>query len=395
MIVRDSYISRIRGFYQSDLIKIITGVRRSGKSVILEQIRDELQKQTDHIIYLNFEDKAVINMIPTADALIDYIDSKRGNQFCYVFLDEIQMLDDWAIVCKTLRLHNCSLFITGSNSKLLSREFTKELSGRYVAFQVRPFVFEELEQYAVQLNKNITVTDYLIWGGFPKRIEFDTEEQQRQYLNDLDETIVVNDIINRYKIRKTDEFRKLVNYILVSNARIFSQNSIYEYMKSHGSRASANTIKKWVGYLEEAYIISSIPQYSTRTKTELEFYEKIYNCDVALNSIRKFNARYDLSHNLENIVYNELLYRGYEVKVFNNKGREIDFIATKNGLVYYIQAALSIAEDKAYEREFSAFKGLNDFNQKIIITNDDIDYSTSMIRHIRLADFLHNGLKQE
>lgn len=390
MIQRENYLSKIRPFYQSDLIKILTGVRRSGKSIILEQIMHEIKKYSSNIIYLDFEDRSITSNLTNWQDVVNYIDENRNKEeLSYVFLDEIQIIDDWSIACKTLRRHNCSLFITGSNSKLLSREFTKELSGRYVAFRIRPFVYKELYAYAKELHKEISTTDYLIWGGFPKRIEFDTLEAQKRYLNDLDDTIVLNDIINRYKIRKSEDFKKVVNFILISNARNYSVKSICDYMNTHGTKCSINTIKKWIGYLEEAYIIDPIKQYSTRTKKELEYPTKIYDCDVALNSIRKMNNRYDLTHNLENIVYNELIYMGYNVTVYDNKGKEIDFLAQKENLKYYVQVAYSVAEDKAYEREFKAFNNLNQIDKKIIITTDDIDYSTSNVEHIKFKDFIH------
>ena len=388
MIQREKYLSQIRGFYDSDLIKVITGVRRCGKSVILEQIIAEVRLKTDNVVYLDFDDRAVTSAIEKWSDITDWISAHRKDGLCYVFLDEVQEIEDWAIAVRALRRENCSVFITGSNSKLLSKEFTKELSGRYVSFRIRPFVYKELAEYAAELKKTVSVSDYLVWGGFPKRIEFATVAEQKRYINDLDETIVVNDIINRYKIRKSAEFKKFTNFILISNARLYSAKSIADYMKSHGTQISANTIQKWIEYLAEAYIIDQIPRFSKKAKKELEQSRKLYDCDVALNSIRRSDNRYDLTHNMENILYNELIYMGYEVSVFDNNGREIDFLAEKNGLRYYIQAAYSVADDKAYEREFSAFRGISQLDRKIIITNDDFDFSTSNIQHIRLTDFL-------
>lgn len=388
MIQREHYIKQVRPFYESDLIKIITGIRRCGKSVIMEQIIAEISKQTDNIIYLNFEDRRVNANITNADELISYVDETKKPGKCYLFFDEVQTLNGWQDACKTLRLYDCSLFITGSNSKLLSGEFTKELSGRYAAFRVRPFVYKEILEYCRELGKDITPTDYLVWGGFPKRFEFDSLEAQRRYLNDLDDTIVINDLIRRYKIRKESLFKSLVNFILRSNSRIFSANSIRDYIKQEHTGCSVNTIMKYIGYLEEAYIIESVKQYSSKTKKELSYYSKIYNSDVCLNSIRCMNNRFDLTHNLENIVYNELIYMGYEVYVYNNNGKEVDFLATKGTKQYYVQVAYSVAEDKAYQREFSAFNNIDNLSQKIIITNDDIDYSTSIVKHIKLKDFL-------
>lgn len=388
MIQREHYIEQVRPFYDSDLIKIITGVRRCGKSVIMEQIIKEISEKTDNIIYLNFEDKKVSANITNAEKLISFVEESKKEGKCYLFFDEIQTLDGWQDACKTLRLYEYSLFITGSNSKLLSGEFIKELSGRYVAFRVRPFVYKEIVEYCKELGKEASVTDYLVWGGFPKRFEFDSAEAQSRYLNDLDDTIVINDLIGRYKIRKESLFRSLVNFVLRSNSRIFSASSIRDYVRQEHTSCSVNTIMKYLDYLEEAYIIEAVRPYSSKTKKELAYYSKIYDADVCFNSIRCPNNRFDLTHNLENIVYNELIYMGYEIYVYNNNGKEIDFLAAKDGKQYYVQVAYSVAEDKAYRREFDAFKSIDNLSQKIIITNDDIDYSTSIIRHIKLKDFL-------
>ncbi len=388
MIQREHYISAIRPFYDSDLIKVITGIRRCGKSVILNQIKEELQNQGKYVLSLNFEDILTLNQIPDGKALISYVLSKETKEKCYLFLDEVQVLPDWNLACRTLRLRNISLFITGSNSKLLSKEFTKELSGRYVDFCIRPFVYKEIQQYADELGKTVDVTDYLLYGGFPKRFEFISKESELRYLNDLYQTIVLNDILNRYRIRKAEVFKKLVAYVVISNSRIFSANSIQKYLRSQKVAVSINTVMKYLSYLEEAYVIRGVPQYSLKAKRKLDFQEKLYDEDVAFNTLHQPFGRYDVTHNLENIVYNELIYMGYEVYVFNNQGQEIDFIASKERKEYLIQVAYTVAEDKAYEREFDAFAGLDNARQKILITNDDIDFSSSTVRHIRLKDFL-------
>lgn len=391
MITREKYIAKIRPFYESDLIKIITGIRRCGKSVVLEQVKSELESQGKKIIYLNFEKRAVYDNLYNDKTLLDYVQQKINespNEKWYVFLDEIQTVENWNLACKSLRLENISLFITGSNSKLLSGEFTKELSGRYVSFLIKPFVYKEIAEYAKELNKKITINNYLIYGGFPKRIEFNDEEAMIQYLNDLDQTIVINDIINRYKIRKDNIFKKVANFVLISNSRIFSGNSIFNYLKSQKIECSINTVMKFLDYLEEAYVIRKIPQYSTKAKKQLDFYTKLYNEDVAFNTIRQINNRFDITHNLENVVYNELIYMGYSLTVFNINGKEIDFLATKNGKEYFVQVAYSIAENTTYEREFAPFNMTDNSRKKIIITNDEIDYSTSTVQHIKLENFL-------
>ena len=388
MIYREHYIAPVRDFYDSDLIKIITGIRRCGKSVILDEILSEIKTKTDNIIDLDFEDASVLLALPDASSLIKYIEEHRKPGKCYVFLDEVQRVEDWAVACRTIRLHDCSVFISGSNSKLLSKEFTKELSGRYVAFRIRPFVYKELCEYAKELSKEVSVTDYLVWGGFPKRLEFNGTDAQKIYLNDLNETIIINDIINRYGIRKTDIFRKIANYVLISNARVFSARSVHDYLKSNGFPCSVTTITKYLGYLEEAFAIETVKLYSGKAKRELNYYQKTYDEDVCFNSIRCMNGRYDLSHNLENIVYNELVYMGYTLQVYYDGKEEIDFVAIKDSKQYYIQVAYSVAEEKAYNREFRALNNMDNSCQKILISNDELDYSTSTVRHIKLSDFL-------
>lgn len=388
MIIRDKYLREIRPFYDSDLIKIITGIRRCGKSVILKTIYDEINQESKNTIYIDFEDAVVLKKIGTVDKLNTYIENNKKSGKCYIFLDEIQNVKDWAIAVRTLRLHNNSVFISGSNSKLLSKEFATELSGRYVSFRIRPFVYKEILAYGEEIGRSFDLTNYLIWGGFPKRFDMSSEKETIKYLEDLEDTIVIKDLIKRYRIKKPDLFRKCVNFVLRNNSRILSARSIHKYLKGQGIECSSNTILGYMHYLQEAFVVEELPQYSTKVKRELNFNPKLYNADVCFNSLKVDNKRYDLDHNLENIVYNELLYMGYELRVFENKGKEIDFIATKDGKTYMIQVAFSVVDEKAYSREFEAFKDLDNLNQKIIITNDEIDYSTSTVKHIRLKDFL-------
>ena len=389
MIDRDHYINQIRPFYESDLIKVITGIRRCGKSVILSQIAEELKAEGKTVLVINFEHIEYSTQIHDAISLTEYVKPQipEGKKL-YVFLDEIQLIDGWNIACRSLRLENISLFITGSNSRLLSKEFTKELSGRYVSFCIRPFVYKEICEYAKELGRDYPISSYLTYGGFPKVIEMPDEESMILYLNDLNQTIVVNDILNRYSIQKTDLFKRLTNYVLMSNARIFSANSILNYIKSEKLTCSINTVMKYLSYLEEAYVIRKVAQYSTRSKRTLNYYAKIYDEDVSFNTIRQQKGRFDLTHNMENIVYNELIYMGYEIHVFNKDNREIDFLARKGGKEYLIQVAYSVAEESTYKREMALFNVLDQSRRKILITTDSVDFSTSTVQHISLQDFL-------
>ena len=386
MILREHYLQQIRPFYDSDLIKIITGIRRCGKSVIMQQVRDEILAKSADVIYLEFEKLEVRSQFPNATSLLEYVNTRRKSGRCYVFLDEPQEIKGWVEVCQSLRLHGDSVFVTGSNSKMLSKEYVKELSGRFVSFRVRPFVYSELMEYARELGREITPLDYLIWGGFPKRLEF-SGEAMRRYLEDLNETIIYKDLIVHFKIRKEALFRAVVDFVLRSNSRIVSANSIFKAVKQM-QKCSQNTIQKYIGYLEMAYAVDFLEQYSTRTKQALSFYRKCYDSDVSLNSIRCPDNRFDLDHNLENIVYNELLYMGYQLHVYNNGRSEVDFLAQKGNKKYYIQVAYSVADDKAYQREFRAFENLDPLSQKILISTDELDYSTSIVRHVHFRDFL-------
>ena len=389
MIKRTKYIDEIRDFFDSDLIKIITGIRRSGKSIILNQIMEELKNNGKEVLFLNFEDERVLMRTPDHKSLIDYIESIKTDRKIYLFFDEIQEVEGWERACKTLRLGNYSLFITGSNSKLLSKEYTRHFSGRYISLRVRPFVYLELLEYAKELKLDVSISNYLIWGGFPKRLEFFKNQlSTEKYLIELNNTIIENDLIIRYSIKNVSLFRRVISFVLKNNSRIISARSIESYLKSEHISGSINTIINYLQYLEDAFIIERIKPFSTRAKTELNYYYKIYDADVSLNSIRVIDNKFDITHNLENIIYNELLFRGYKLKVFNDDEKEVDFVAVKDGTEYYIQVSYSVADEKTYEREMGAFEKIKTSANKILITNDDFNYSITDVRHINLATFL-------
>ncbi len=215
MIIREKYLKMIRGFYDSDLVKVITGVRRCGKSVILETIINEIKEKTDNVIYLNFEKTSDFSKASNVNELINYVKSNRKEGKCYCFFDEIQEIDNWQVAVKDLRLDNCSVFVTSSNSKLLSSEFLTLLSGRFVSFRIRPFVYKEIKEYSKELNIDIDIANYLVWGGFPGRFINTTIDETKTYLTDLENTIVINDLIKRYKIKKEVAFKRLLTIFCV------------------------------------------------------------------------------------------------------------------------------------------------------------------------------------
>ena len=247
-------------------------------------------------------------------------------------------------------------------------------------------MYKELKEYANELGKDFSLGEYLSLGGFAKILEFQSNESIKAYLKDLDNTVIINDLIARYNIKKTELFKKIVDFVMLSNARVLSANSILNYIKSQKITASINTVIKYLSHLEEAYAIRKLPKYSLKAKRKLEFFEKVYNEDIAFSVIRGGDK--DITHNLENIIYNELIFMGYELFLYDNNGKEIDFLAIKGGKEYLIQVAYSVAENKAYEREIGAFASLDNSRAKVLITNDEIDFSTSTVKHIKLKDFL-------
>lgn len=389
MIKREQYMSKIRPFYDSDLIKVITGIRRCGKSVILDEIRKEIEIKSNNTIFLNLEHIYDIDKVQTARALVEYVrNNRKSDDLCYLFIDEIQNMPQWVDAVKTLRLEKCSIFISGSNSKMLSKEFINELSGRHVSFQIRPFVYVELKKYADDLGVEVDVLNYLTWGGFPKRLEFKNTEDQIKYLEDIDTSIVIHDLIARYKIKKEVLFKRIVNFVLRNNSRIFSAKSVYDYILNEGYTCSINTVMNFINYLKEAFLIEEIKQYSTKVKRELSYFGKLYNMDVSSNSIRVDRNRFDIEHNLENIIFNELIYKGYKVQLYNLNGYEIDFRCEKKSKIIFVQVAYSVVNESTYNREMKPFSLLDNSNEKILITADKVDYSTSTVRHIELEKFL-------
>ena len=389
MIKREQYMSKIRPFYDSDLIKVITGIRRCGKSVILDEIRKEIEIKSNNTIFLNLEHIYDIDKVQTARALVEYVrNNRKSDDLCYLFIDEIQNMPQWVDAVKTLRLEKCSIFISGSNSKMLSKEFINELSGRHVSFQIRPFVYVELKKYADDLGVEVDVLNYLTWGGFPKRLEFKNTEDQIKYLEDTDTSIVIHDLIARYKIKKEVLFKRIVNFVLRNNSRIFSAKAVYDYILNEGYTCSINTVMNFINYLKEAFLIEEIKQYSTKVKRELSYFGKLYNMDVSSNSIRADRNRFDIEHNLENIVFNELIYKGYKVQLYNLNGYEIDFRCEKKSKIIFVQVAYSVVNESTYNREMKPFSLLDNSNEKILITTDKVDYSTSTVRHIELEKFL-------
>lgn len=394
MLIREKYLSKIRGFYNSNLVKILVGIRRCGKSIILKQIIDEIKKEKvdeNHIIYINFE---FIEFEDLQDykKLNEYIKDKiLDEKIYYVFLDEIQNVDKFEKVINSLRasIKNISIFITGSNSKLLSEELSTVLSGRYVSFNINPLSYNEYTELTKKDVKDMkTFWEYAKWGGLPNVTEFSDEVNIKEYLHSVFDSIILRDVIGRLNIKDVELFNLIIQYIIDTTGREFSATNILKFLKNEGRDVSTVTLYSYIDALCKALIIRKVYRYDIHGKMILKTLNKYYMTDLGIAQIKNNNLVMNKGIALENIVYNELLYKGYEVYIGKTKNGEIDFIAKKDNQTKYIQVAFSILDETTMSREFGAFDDIDDNYSKYVITLDEIDFSRNGIIHKNLLEFL-------
>ncbi len=401
MIKREKYLKIIRPFYEQDLIKVITGIRRSGKSVILTQIMEELKEsgvKEEQIIYINFEFADYID-ITDAKKLNDFIEQKLINKAkYYVFFDEIQNIDKWEKVVNSLKSkynENISIFITGSNSDLLSGELATHIAGRYVSFKVYPFTFAEAcELKDIKDNDKYELErvfdDYIIWGGMPQRFSLKDELQVKTYLSDVYNSIVIKDIIERFKIKDIDLFNKILTFIMTTPSQIFSAESLTKYLCSENIEVSKITIYNYLEYMCRAMLINKAERFDVRGKRILNGKYKYYLTDLGLGQVINNERKKQMGAYIENVVYNELLSRGYDVKVGTLDSGEIDFIATRFKEKIYIQVAYILSDETVIDREFNVYKKIEDNYPKYVLSMDKIDLSQNGIIHKNIIDWLLN-----
>ena len=394
MLKRELYLSKIRGFYESDLIKILVGIRRCGKSVILQQIMDELKENNvdeDHIIYVNFE-------YIEFEELQDYKQLNRyvkeqivDSTIYYVFLDEIQNVDSFEKVVNSLRasVKNISIFITGSNGKLLSEELSTVLSGRYISFQINPLNYREYIELTGKDGKNKeTFDDFVKWGGLPNRTQFTDESNIKDYLHSVFDSIILRDIVSRLGLKDTSLFNLILQYIIDTIGREFSAKNIIAFLRAEGRELSTATLYNYLDALCRALIVKKVFRYDIHGKAILKTLNKYYMTDLGIAQIKNHNYNINYSFSLENIVYNELVARGYDVYTGKTPKGEIDFVAEKDGNTVYIQVAYILADDKVIEREFGAFNAVKDNFPKYVISLSEGDFGGAGIIHINMIDFL-------
>ena len=373
------------------------GIRYSGKSVLLRQIIDEVKKtgiKDDHIIYINFED-IKNNMIDDYLKLNDFITSKIvDNDKYYLFFDEIQLIEKWEKVINSFRATlNASIFITGSNSKLLSGELATLLSGRYVSFLMAPFSFKEV----VELKKLKTkeeikqeFLEYILWGGMPQRFQFDNSDSMKIFLIDIFNSIVLKDIVKRYNIKNVTIFERIMEYLVTNPSQSFSSKNILKEFEKAEIPISSKTVYECLDYAESSMLMRKVSEYDIRGKRILSRKDKYYLTDLGIGQVLNVNKKAQYGAYLENIVYNELIYRGYEVSIGNNNGKEIDFVATKYGKREYYQVCYYLTDENVVEREFGAFRGIDDNYLKYVVSMDELDFSQNGIIHQNIIDWLLN-----
>lgn len=395
MIKREKYLKKIRGFYDQDLIKVITGIRRSGKSTLLKQIIDELKDNgviEERIIYINFED-IDMSFIKNGMDLNDYIKKQiKNDEKYYLFFDEIQNIIDWEKAVNSFKTtKNVSIFITGSNSNLLSGELATLLAGRYVSFKIQPFSFKEVcELKGIEDKTEIekAFEDYIKWGGMPQRFYFKDEQETKNYLMDLYDSIVVKDVISRYKVKDVELLNKILEYLMSTPAQQFSVTNIVNYLKNENRNCSNETLYNYLSYITNSFIMNKAKRYDIKGKRVLSTNDKYYLTDLGLGQVKSSIKTKGKGSILENIVYNELLNRGYEVLVGKSDSSEIDFIASYFDEKIYVQVAYILADDSIVEREFGAFKGIEDNYPKYVLTMDKFNFSQNGIIHKNVIDWL-------
>lgn len=398
MLIRENYLSKIRGFYDSDLIKILVGIRRCGKSVILTQIIDELKKQKkvkdNHLIFINFE-YIEFEELTDYKNLNKYVKEQvKDSNMYYLFLDEVQNVDNFEKVVNSLRasIKNLSIFLTGSNSKLLSEELSSDLSGRYVLFNINPLSYKEYITLTNQDGYSMNAFwDYAKWGGLPNRCEFTNENDIKNYLHSVYDSIILRDVVKRLNIKDTTLFDIILQYIIETMGREFSADNIIKYLEKEHRNISTETLYNYLNALCKALIIKKVYRYDIAGKSVLKTLNKYYATDLGIAQIKNNNPEFNNYIVLENIVYNELINRDYDVYIGKNKTSEIDFIVKKDGTTKYIQVTYELeGHPETIEREFGAFNSIMDNYTKYIISLDKVDLSSYGIKHLNILDFLLN-----
>ena len=400
MLKRDEYIKQIVPFIDKDVIKVLTGIRRSGKSVMLKLLMEELKNRginENQFIYINFENLKYRNL-KNYERLYDFILNKVDDKYksYYIFLDEIQEVEEWERCVNSLRVDedfNFDIYITGSNAKLLSGELSTYLAGRYIEFVVYPFSFKEFFEIMKEKNKEIDLKEafqkYVKFGGMPFLHNLDYNfEASMQYLQDLYASIILKDITQRNNIRDTDLLERIINYVIMNIGNTFSATSISKFFKSENRKVATETILNYIKACEEAFLVYRVARNDLLGKKILNVNEKYYIADHGIREAIMENNQKNINQVLENIVYFEMLRRGYNIKIGKVDNFEVDFVCKKNDETIYIQVSYLLASEDTKEREFSVLENIKDNYPKYVLSMDEFDMSRNGIKHVNLIKFL-------
>ena len=390
---RKGYIDRIKPFMQKSVAKVLTGQRRVGKSFLLYQLIEEIlaEEPDANIIYVNLED-FTFSSLQTAEDLHSYIISHSKEKVKnYIFIDEIQDIPGFEKVIRSLLLNEDNdIYITGSNAKMLSGELATYLSGRYIEFKIYSLSYSEFLEFHGLTKSETSYELYSRYGGLPYLLNLPLEDETvNEYLKSVYSTIVFRDVVSRYKLRNTLFLEKLIQFLSENIGNLFSAKNISDYLKSQHTAISVNQIQSYTEYLNNAFLIHRVERYDLIGKRVFEIGEKYYFENMGIRNIVIGYRITDKAKILENLVYNHLLYKGYDIKVGYYGDKEIDFVGEKNGEKLYIQVALKIDSDKTAEREFGNLLKIHDNYPKIVVTEDTFSgNSYEGIRHCSIRQFL-------
>lgn len=405
MIKREIYLNEIKNFMNKPIIKVITGMRRSGKSMILKLISQELMElgvNKNNIVYINFE-SLMYAELTDFKKLYEYIieKSKETEGRIYIFLDEIQEVQHWEKAINSFMVDlDCDIYITGSNANLLSSELATYIAGRYVEIKIYPLSFKEYIDFAKAekpdkvLSNDEYFSQYLQFGGLPGIHNFNCDKNNiYQYLSDIYNSVLLKDVIARNNIRDIELLERIVLYILDNIGNTFSAKNISDFLKSQGRKLSRETVYNYLKALENAYIVSKVQRYAIKGKAILKTQEKFYLMDLGLRHAKLGYRANDIAGYLENIIYLELLRRKYTVNIGKFQTKEIDFIGTLRDEKLYIQVTYLLASTETVGREFSPLKNIKDNYPKYVLSMDNLEaYNIEGIKREKIIDFL---LKKE
>lgn len=394
-VKRDKYLGKIAPFVDQPVVKVLTGMRRVGKSTLLQMIQEELLPQVNpqNMISINLESGQYLQIKDGVD-FYSYIQKqvKDLTGKLYFFIDEVQLVDSWERVINALRVdYECDIYLTGSNSSLLSSDLSTLLAGRYVSFEIQPFTFSEFIHLYRDLNldKEELFQQFISLGGMPSLRYFQGEkEASYKYLNDIYNTVVVKDILEYQAIRDVDLFNRILRFCLENIGKTFSANSLRKYFASQGRKVSVDTVLNYLTFCQRAYLLKKVERYDTIGKKILTVDEKYYLTDHGFRQAVGFSNEKAIERVLENIVYIELLSRGYQVQIGRVRDKEIDFIASKQGQISYYQVSYLMESKETRDREFSVYSQIKDNFPKYVLSLDSFDFSQDGVIHKNLIDFL-------